>query len=106
MRLDWEYTSRNNWLATVQDPASTQYGPYTYPVSSTSFASLRAGVTLGNVSLAAFVDNLFDSRTITNYQLSQLYSNASDAGFTPPAPQQNAYTWRPRTFGITATVRL
>ena len=105
VRIDWEYTSRNNWLATVQDPSSTQYSPYVYPVAATNFASLRGGVTFGNLQIAAFIDNLFDSRTITNYQLSQLDTNAP-ADFTAPAPQQNAYTFRPRTFGLTATWRL
>jgi iron complex outermembrane recepter protein len=105
VRIDWEYTGRNNWPATVQDPSSSQYSPYTYTLPSTSFASLRGGVTFGNVQIAAFVDNLFDARTTTNYQLSQLDSNGP-ADFTPYAPQQNAYTFRPRTFGITATFRL
>src|SRR5262249_55369948 len=58
VRADWEFTSRNPWLASTQDPASTQYGPYTYTLSSTSFVSMRAGLTLGSVQVAAFVDNL------------------------------------------------
>jgi iron complex outermembrane recepter protein len=103
VRFDWEYTGRNNWPAAVQDPTSVQFSPYTYTLSSTTFASLRGGMTFGNVQLALFVDNLFDSRTITNYQLSQLDSNNPG---TPPAPQQNAWTFRPRTIGITATLRM
>jgi iron complex outermembrane recepter protein len=103
VRMDWEYTARNNWLAPTQDPASTQYDPFTYTLSSTSFASLRAGMTFGSVSVSAFVDNLFDSRTITNYQLSQVDANSPNGS---SSVQQNAYTWRPRTFGITATYRL
>jgi hypothetical protein len=55
------------------------------------------------VSVAAFVDNLFDSRTITNYQLSQVDANSPTGS---SSLQQNGYTWRPRTFGITATYRL
>jgi outer membrane receptor protein involved in Fe transport len=101
-RFDYEYTSRNHWLATVQDPVTTQYSPYTYPLSSTSFASLRGGLNVGDVQVALFIDNLFDSRTITNYQLSQLDNN-NPAG--SPAPQQNSYTFRPRTIGITVTYR-
>ncbi|MBS0393704.1 MAG: TonB-dependent receptor [Proteobacteria bacterium] len=104
VRLDWEYTSRNPWLAAVQDPATTQYSPFTYSLPSTSFASLRAGVTLDKLQLAFFVDNLFDTRTITNYQLSQNDSN-SPTGLSASV-QQNAYTFRPRTIGVTATWRM
>jgi len=44
------------------------------------------------VQLAAFCDNLFDSHTTTNYILGQ-----TDATYTP---QQNTYTFRPRTYGL------
>jgi outer membrane receptor protein involved in Fe transport len=102
-RLDYEYSSRNNWPATVQDPATTQYTPFTYTLSSTSFASLRAGMTFGNTQLSLFVDNLFDSRTITNYQLSQ--NDANGPTGLSQSVQQNAYTFRPRTIGLTVTYR-
>ncbi len=102
VRFDWEYTGRNNWLATVQDPQTTQFSPFTYPLSSTTFASLRGGLNLGNLQLALFVDNLFDARTITNYQLSQNDANSPTGS---ASVQQNAYTFRPRTIGITATYR-
>jgi iron complex outermembrane recepter protein len=108
VRLDWEYTARNNWLAGVQDPATVQYSPETYTLSSTSFASARGGLTLGSWQVALFCDNLFDSRTTTNYQLSQADANSPAYAANPLAPesvQQNAYTWRPRTIGITATFR-
>ena len=98
VRMDWEYASRNPWLAALQEPTSVQYNPYVYSLEKTSFASLRAGVTMGNFNAAVFVDNLFDTHTITNYQLGQ--SNAYDG------PQQNAYTFRPRTIGITVTYKL
>ena len=65
------------------------------------FASLRGGVTIGDWALAAFVDNLFDSHTVTNYQLGQADSY-NPAG--TPTEQQNQYTFRPRTFGINVTV--
>jgi hypothetical protein len=62
---------------------------------STSFTSLRGGVTFGDWQLAAFCDNLFDSHTVNNYSLGQ-----TDGTYTP---QQNAWTFRPRTVGITFT---
>ncbi len=114
VRMDWEYTARNTWLAATQDPNSAQYSPFTTTLSSTSFASLRGGVTLGGWQVAAFVDNLFNSHTITNYQISQLDSNnpawVANPGVVPTdpsqSPQQNAWTWRPRTFGVTVTMRM
>ena len=100
VRADWEYQSRNPWLAAVQDPAAAgvyNFG-FSYTLPSTSFTSLRAGVNFGEMQLAAFCDNLFDSHTVNNYILGQ-----TDGNFTP---QQNVYTFRPRTVGITATWHL
>ncbi len=98
VRGDWEYEARNHWLAAVQDPnnyASYNYG-YSYTLPSTSFFQARAGMNFGTWQLAAFCDNLFDSRTVTNYALGQ-----TDGTTTP---QQNAYTFRPRTAGLTFTL--
>ncbi len=103
VRLDWEYTSRNPWMAAVQDPNNVnQYDPYSYTLPATSFTSLRTGIKLGAWQVAAFCDNLFDSHAILNYALAQNDYN-NPAG--PPTPQQNAFTFRPRTFGLTLTMR-
>jgi iron complex outermembrane recepter protein len=99
IRGDWEYEARNHWLAAVQDPhndATYNYG-FSYTLPSTSFFQARAGMNFGTWQLAAFCDNLFDTRTITNYALGQ-----TDGTTTP---QQNAYTFRPRTAGLTFTLR-
>ena len=68
-------------------------------------------MSFGNASVALFVDNLFDSRTITNYQLGQLdYNIPVDANnnylWAQPTPQRNSYTFRPRTIGLTFTYRM
>jgi len=103
-RLDWEYASRNPWLSPVQDPNSAQYnGGFSYTLPATSFFSLRSGVNVGSWQLSAFVDNLFDKHPTINYALGQADYN-NPAG--PPSEQQNAWTFRPRTIGITATLRL
>jgi hypothetical protein len=123
VRLDWEYEARNNWPSVLQDPNTSQYNlgnalsatpGNTFTLPSTVFASLRAGVTFGNWALAAFVDNLFDSHTLTNYQLSQPDSynqtefpvGSGNMVQTSPSVQQNDYTFRPRTIGITATLHM
>ena len=41
---------------TVQDPNSAQYNPNSYTLSSTKFASLRGGVSVNHLQVAAFVD--------------------------------------------------
>jgi iron complex outermembrane receptor protein len=102
VRLDWEFESRNPWPSVLQDPRSSQYFPYTYTLSSTAFTSLRGGITFGSWLITPFVDNLTNSHTVTNYAFSELdpYNPAGS-----PSPQQNQYTFRPRTIGITATWR-
>ena len=99
MRADWEYESRNPWLSTLQNPNDTaQFNPFTYTLPSTSFTSLRAGVNIGEWQIAAFIDNLLDSHSVTNYALGQ--------PALAPTVQENDYPYRPRTFGITATWHL
>jgi outer membrane receptor protein involved in Fe transport len=94
-RADWTYQSRNPWLSYLQDPRNAAtYNPSTYTLPSTSFTTVRAGMYFGEWQISLFVDNLFGSATVTNYAHSQ------PAG--APTVQENAYTYRPRTFGINA----
>ena len=103
VRADWEWDSRNPWPSALQDVNSSQYYPYTYTLSSTTFTSLRAGMSIGNWLVSAFVENLLNSHTVTNYQLSTAdYFNPGAI----PSVQENDYTFRPRTMGVTATLRL
>ena len=103
VRFDYQYQSRNHWLSNLQDPTTSQFNADTYTLSSTAFAQLRGGVTFGNWQLAAFIDNLFDTHTVTNYQLGQADSY-NPAG--SPSEQQNQYTFRPRTFGLNASLHM
>jgi iron complex outermembrane recepter protein len=102
VRLDWEFEARNPWPSVLQDPRSSQYFPYTYTLASTTFTSMRAGITMGSWLITPFIDNLTNTHTVTNYAFSELdpYNPAGS-----PSPQQNQYTFRPRTIGITATWR-
>ena len=109
VRVDWEYQSRNPWLAALQDPGSSQFipsqVPATYTLPSTSFTSFRAGLNLGEWQVSAFVDNVFDSHTVINYALGQADTYAVGI-VNPPTVQQNQFTFRPRTVGVTATWRI
>jgi hypothetical protein len=72
------------------------------PTPRVAFASLRTGTNIADWSVSFFVDNLFDSHTITNYNHQTNYLPGQDGGFTPAF---RYITYRPRTFGITATMR-
>jgi iron complex outermembrane receptor protein len=100
VRVDWEYEARNNWPSVLQDPRSSQYFPATYTLPGSAFTSMRAGITLGSWQVTPFIDNLTNTHTVTNYALGAIdpYNPAGS-----PTVQQNQYTYRPRTFGITAT---
>ena len=64
---------------------------------------MRAGVTVSGWAVSLFVDNLMDSHTITNFNHQ---TNSYDAnGNLLASPYYRYITYRPRTFGITATVR-
>ncbi len=109
VRMDYQFTSRNPWLAPVQDPQSVQYtsntGTQISPsLSSTGFLQLRSGLTLGDWQLALFVDNLTNAHPITNYERSFTDSFNPNQG-SVPLPQYNQYTFRPMTVGLTATFR-
>jgi len=103
LRADWEFQSRNPWPSALQDANSLQFNASTYTLPSNSFVSLRAGINMGDWLVALFCDNLLDSHTTLNYQLSAPdYYNP----IAPPAVQENRFTYRPRTVGVTATLHL
>ncbi len=96
IRLDDEYQGRPKWPGASQDPLSLQYDPANYTLSATNFVSVRAGTALGSWSLAAFVDNLTDSHTVTNFNYT------IDPGTGDSRLPRN-FTFRPRTVGLTLT---
>ena len=103
-RLDWEYASRNPWLAPVQDPRSSQYDDgFSYSLPATSYTSIRSGIKIHGWDISAFCDNLFNKFPTINYAQTQI-DPFNPAG--PPRPQEHDFTWRPRTFGITAAFRM
>jgi iron complex outermembrane recepter protein len=96
VRLDAEYEAHAKWPTANLDPNTSQSDPANFVLPSTTFVSARAGMQFGKLSLQAFVDNLTDSHTITDYNNT---INPLLPGFTR---LQRDYTFRPRTFGITA----
>jgi iron complex outermembrane recepter protein len=98
IRVDDEYEGRAKWLSPQQDPNTQQYDAANYVLSPTNFASARAGTNFGGWQVAAFVDNLTDTHTVTNYNWT------IDPG-DGESRLQRQFTFRPRTIGITVTYR-
>ncbi len=70
VRVDDEYRAAINGRRRSQDPTTQQFDPSDYTLSSTNLASARAGMNFGDWQVAAFVDNLTDTHTVTNYNFS------------------------------------
>ena len=99
LRLDYEHNGAPKWSGANQDAVTSQYDQANYPLPATDFVTLRGGVTLGEWSVAAFIDNLADSHPVTNYDFTINSANG------PLDRVQRNYTFRPRTFGLTFTYR-
>jgi iron complex outermembrane recepter protein len=103
IRLDYEYEASDKWTHAALDPNTSQYDSTGMPQASRSFASLRVGTTLSDWAVSFFVDNLTDSHTIINYN--HQTNGYDDNGNLTASPAFRYITYRPRTFGITATYR-
>ena len=112
LRLDYEYEAADKWLHATLDPNTSLYDnknhalpSLAFPMTSQSFLSLRGGTTVADVALAVFVDNVTDSHTTTNFNHQ---TNSYDTS-TPPnllvGPAYRYISYRPRTFGLSATYR-
>jgi outer membrane receptor protein involved in Fe transport len=102
VRLDYEHTGAPKWVGANQDPVTSQYDQANYPLAATNFLTLRSGVTLGEWSVAAFVDNLTDSHTVTNYDFTIDPGNGPNSYLDRV---QRNYTFRPRTYGLSFSYR-
>ena len=99
VRLDGQYEAHAKWPTASLDPNTAQFDTANYVTPSTTFVSFRGGMQFDQLSLQAFVDNLTDSHTITDF-------NWTIDPLVPGTTRlQRNYTFRPRTFGITAIYR-
>jgi outer membrane receptor protein involved in Fe transport len=98
IRADYEYTGRNKWLSPRQDPATAQYDAANFTLPATNFVSMRAGMAVGAWQFEPFVDNLFDTHTLTNYDFT-IDPKTGDSRL------MRGFTFRPRTVGVTATFK-
>jgi outer membrane receptor protein involved in Fe transport len=99
VRLDGQYEAHAKWPTAGLDPNTSQYQTVNYVLPSTTFVSFRGGMQFGQLSLQAFADNLSDSHKVTDYNftINPLVTGVSRL--------ERDYTFRPRTFGITAIYR-
>ena len=103
LRLDYEYLAADKWTHAALDPNTSSYDPTSFPQARQSFASARLGANLGDWVVSLFVDNLTDSHTIINFNHQ---TNPYDGnGNLLASPAYRYITYRPRTIGITATLR-
>jgi outer membrane receptor protein involved in Fe transport len=115
-RMDYEYEAGDKWIHPNQDNRTSEWDPTGLSMSRQTFLSLRTGTNLGQWLVSFFVDNLTDSHTITNYN-HQTNAYGGQSGILPngqtytttadllASPAYRFITYRPRTFGITATFR-
>jgi iron complex outermembrane recepter protein len=100
VRLDGQYEASAKWPTASLDPGTAQYDAANYVTPSTLFVSFRGGVQVNEqLSLQPFVDNLFNNQSVTdfNWTIDPLVAGVSRL--------QRDYSFRPRTFGITAIYR-
>jgi len=99
IRLDDEYQSAPKWSGATQDPTTLQFDAANYMLSSTNFASARGGMSFGAWQVEAFIDNLMDTHTVTNYEWS---INSQVPG---TSRLERDFTFIPRTVGLTFLYR-
>ncbi len=103
VRADAEYYARAKWSTPGQDPNTLQFDPASFVVPGTTRASVRGGVDFGSWQVAAFVDNLTNAHPVTDYNYTICPPTSATCAGSDRL--QRAYTFRPRTFGITAIFR-
>ena len=107
VRFDEEYQAHAKWQSPQQDLNTQQYDGAFYRLGSTNFMSLRAGMRFSAWRIEAFVNNLANTNTVTNYDWS--IDPGVCAAPTPACESatrlQSQWTFPPRTFGVTGIYR-
>ena len=97
VRADDEYEGRSRWNPPNQDPNTLQFNFQNFTLASTNFLSLRGGMNFGELSVETFIDNLTDTHALTDYNFT-IYPGVGSSLL-------RAYSFRPRTFGVTFIYR-
>ena len=114
VHFDYQYQSKSHFLTAAQDPgvSPTVYDPYAYTPPATTFVTMRAGAKYKGWDLSAFVDNLFDTHPLlppggpNSHSDADPSAAASAGAISPQGVLMRNYTFRPRTIGLTAILRM
>ena len=93
-RADYDYRSRAALRTAGQNPRDVSYDPGQTPADEQNNVSLRLGGTFGPADISLFVNNLLDQKP-----------GLARSHYSPPDPYYTNLTVRPRTVGLTGTVR-
>ncbi len=105
LRGDWQNQSKAKWASPGQDPGTLQYDDAKYTLPATNFVTARLGMQFGDWQVAAFIDNLLDSHTVTNSDWTINPGVAADGVNSSTTRLGRQWTFRPRTIGVTFTYR-
>jgi iron complex outermembrane receptor protein len=101
VRVDAEYEGRAKWLTPGEDPNTLQHDQAAFVLPGTTFTSLRGGIEFGAWSFSAFVDNLTNAHPLTDYDFT-ICPTPGNCAASAGNRLERAFTFRPRTIGITA----
>lgn len=94
VRAQYSYKGKNDGPYAYQNSISSQYDPTRYPSELTSQLDVKVGVSVREVDISLFAENVLDNAPLLDVTPAYLR-----------APLQYARTIRPRTIGIMATSR-
>jgi iron complex outermembrane recepter protein len=101
LRADYQYQARQSNLTAGTDPANGGYQPWNvFQLPQTSQLAVRGGVRFEGLDVSLFCNNLTNSHTV----LSQTPS-IKQAGVAAELLQYQYTSFRPRTYGVTASYR-
>lgn len=94
VRADYQFRSHRTKPTPLEDPGSSFFDPGLVPDPSTHQVNLRAGLTLNNIELAIYANNLLNAHP----QLGLTHEDNETLLF-------EATTFRPLTVGVAATIK-
>ena len=94
LRLEYEFSGGETGLTPDRDPGTTLFDRGLEPEPATNMFTLRAGATVRSVNFVVFMDNIFNANPVLDLNHQDNRTKLFEAT-----------TFRPRTFGLTATYR-
>ncbi len=101
VRVDYQHASKYQRSA---GPGSTSYAPDTYMADATDIASMRAAVTMKDVEVSLFVNNMFESQDLLSKGGGRsgcaVATGQACTTYSSYQPLFTATTFRPREIGM------